>query len=78
MGWYYFTHIGLKGLLRVVVTVYDWLEQLFHKNRLQVKMLRKDNNLNNKKTMLSEVVEHKATNALTETEKNRLRRKSLE
>lgn len=78
LGWYYFVHVGLKSLLWVVVTIYDWLERKFHHNRLQARLLRKTSGLSNKKSMLSEVAEHKVTTALTETEKKRLRKKSLE
>jgi hypothetical protein len=80
LSWYYSLHSALKAVLTLLVGVYDRLEGVFIQNRERARGLRAE-----KKALLREEVnhltvisEHKASMALTPSQKRKLRAKKLE
>lgn len=84
LSWYYSLHSFLQAALRVVVSLYEYLERWFHHNRMRARALRaekrgvKKPRENTADTHLSDLVEHKEATALSEREKQKLRTKKLE
>lgn len=78
LSWYYSIHSTLKALLTLLVRAYDALESLFVRNRDRTKALRAEKRALSKENHLTAMTEHKASTALTATQKKRLRAKRLE
>lgn len=79
LSWYYSLHSLLQAALRVVVSLYDYLEQSFHHNRKRARAIRAERRVvKSPSGMLHNVALHKETTALTSVEKKKLRTKKLE
>jgi hypothetical protein len=87
LTWYYSLHSLLQAALRVVVSLYDYLEQRFHLNRKRARALRAERRgvkigapvtPSATTSHLGAIAEHKETVALTEKEKQKLKTKKLE
>jgi hypothetical protein len=87
LSWYYSLHSFLQLILRVVVSVYDYLESWFHHNRQRARALRKERRQKRRIATradvpgdphLREIAEHKAETALSEKQKQKLKTKKLE
>jgi hypothetical protein len=79
LSWYYSIHKVLRFILSSLVKSYDYLEMIFMRNRDRARTLKLE-----KRTFkqgeghLNQVAEHKASTALTETQKKKLLQKKLE
>jgi len=84
LSWYYSLHSLLQAALRVVVSLYDYLEQRFHSNRKRARAIRAERRAltrpaqSESSSMLTSVAEHKETTALSAKEKQKLKNKKLE
>lgn len=79
LSWYYSIHKTLRVLLTVLVRVYDSLEVLFMQNKERARTIKLEKkSLQNPPGHFDQVAEHKASTALTETEKKKLLKKKLE
>lgn len=79
LSWYYSLHSLLQAALRVVVSLYDYLEQSFYHNRKRARAIRAERRVTkNPSNMLQSVALHKETTALSSVEKKKLRTKKLE
>lgn len=85
LSWYYSLHSFLMAALRVVVSLYEYLERRFHQNRLRARALRAERRGPRKKTEtagtdqhLANLAEHKEAVALTDRQKQKLKNKKLE
>lgn len=79
LSWYYSIHKVLRFILASLVRMYDYLEEAFMRNRDRARTLKIE-----KKTLFApkghfgQVADHKASTALTETQKKKLLQKKLE
>src|SRR3989344_1731276 len=79
LSWYYSIHNVLRFVLASLVRTYDLLEAAFMRNRDRARTLKIE-----KKTLFApkghfgQVADHKASTALTDTQKNKLLQKKLE
>lgn len=85
LSWYYSLHSLLQAALRVVVSLYEYLERWFHQNRLRARALRAERRTAKKSGAglvanqhLANLAEHKEAVALTDREKQKLKNKKLE
>lgn len=79
LSWYYSIHKTLRLLLTLLVRAYDSLEVHFVRNKERARTIKLEKkNLKNSEGHLSQVAEHKAATALTETEKKKLLKQKLE
>lgn len=78
LGWYYSIHSLLRTILRVLVSIYTFIEHIFERNREKTKTLRKERKQKTRQTHLTQIADHKAETALTPTEKATLRKQKLE
>ena len=87
LSWYYSLHSFLQAALRVVVSLYDYLEGRFHHNRMRARAIRAERRaVKRGKEMvpvtvdphLASIAEHKAETALTAKQKQKLKTKKLE
>ena len=79
LSWYYSIHKVLRFILASLVRMYDFLEAAFMRNRDRARTLKIE-----KKTLFApkghfgQVADHKASTALTDTQKKKLLQKKLE
>lgn len=78
LGWYYSLHSLLRAFLKVLHTIYEYIEALFENNRKKAKLLRAEMRNKYTDTHLNQVAEHKAKVALTPEEQVKLRHEKLE
>ncbi|MBY0309552.1 hypothetical protein K2Q16_00165 [Patescibacteria group bacterium] len=87
LTWYYSLHSFLQAALRVVVSLYDYLEQRFHLNRKRARALRAERRgkrhlsgatASATTSHLGAIAEYKESTALTDKEKQKLKTKKLE
>ncbi|MEZ4195161.1 MAG: hypothetical protein R3B53_02060 [Candidatus Paceibacterota bacterium] len=78
LSWYYSIHSMLKTIMTLLVKAYDRLELVFMENRERAKVLRAEKRLMTKDNHLTAMVEHKASTALTDSQKKKLKAKKLE
>ena len=78
LSWYYSLHSLLKNLLKLLVAVYTFFEQLFEKNRKRTRALRAEKKELHASNHLRQMSEHQEETALTATQKRRLRKRKLE
>jgi hypothetical protein len=78
LGWYYSIHSLLRTILRVLVSVYTYIEQIFEKNRLRTKEIRKEFKRHVAQSHLTHMAHHKENTALSPKEKTELRSRKLE
>lgn len=77
LGWYYSIHSLLAGLMRVLVSIYDSIEQVFEQNRTRTRELRKEFKHHRQQSHLTEIAEHRESTALSHEEQVALRHKKL-
>ena len=79
LSWYYSLHSALKAVMSMLVGAYDRLESVFIQNRERARSLRAEKNaLLREVNHLTVMREHKASTALTSSQKKILRAKKLE
>lgn len=78
LGWYYGLHSLLQGVLALIVSIYNYFEGIFERNRSRTKQLRQERKRQTKKSHLTAIADHKAETALTPTEQAALRKEKLE
>ena len=87
LSWYYSLHSFLQAALRVVVSLYDYLEGRFHSNRMRARAIRAERRAMKRgkevapvtvDPHLASIAEHKAEVALTSKQKQKLKTKKLE
>ena len=79
MSWYYGLHRILRLVLVSLVKSYDFLEAIFTENRDRARRLKiEKKNINQSRTHLGQVAEHKTATALSEGQKKKLLKKKLE
>jgi hypothetical protein len=78
LGWYYSIHSFLRTLMNLLVSVYDYLEYKFERNRARASVLHSKKRERDEQSQLSQVAEHKEQVALTAEEGERLRAEKLE
>jgi hypothetical protein len=76
LGWYYSLHSLLRGILKVLVSVYAFIEHMFERNRLRTKELRQE--LKRHKSHLGHIADHKAETTLSFEQQTTLKKKKLE
>lgn len=78
LSWYYSIHKILRLLLAALVRSYDFLEEFFMRNRERARTIKLEKRALQSEGHLGQVAEHKASTALTESQKKRLLTKKLE
>lgn len=78
LGWYYSLHSLLRGIMTMLVAMYDYLERHLEVNRFRAIALREKKRAGNGNSHLQAVAEHKADVALTPEEQEKLREEKLE
>jgi hypothetical protein len=79
LSWYYSLHKTLRILLTILVKAYDSLEVVFMQNKERARTIKLEKKgLNNPDGHFNQVAEHKASTALSESEKKKLLKKKLE
>ena len=79
LSWYYGIHKALRFLLTTLIKIYDYLESIFMRNRDRARTIKVEKrSLEQEQGHLSQMAEHKASTALSETQKKRLLQKKLE
>jgi len=77
LSWYYSLHNALKAVLTILVKIYDSLELVFINNRERARLLRSEKRELIENNHLTEIEAHKVANALSPTQKKKLRAKKL-
>ncbi|MEN9920573.1 MAG: hypothetical protein RL538_466 [Candidatus Parcubacteria bacterium] len=77
LGWYYSIHSLLRTLLKVLVSVYTYIEDIFERNREKTKLLRRERK-QKQQTHFSKIADHKAEVALSKEEQEALMTRKLE
>jgi hypothetical protein len=78
LGWYYSIHSFLRTLMNALVSLYDYLEHKFERNRARASVLHSKKRKRAEQNQLSQVAEHKEQIALSPEEGERLRTEKLE
>ncbi len=78
LSWYYGIHKILRLVLAVLVKTYDFFEEFFISNRQRARTIKLEKRSLQSDGHLGQVAEHKASTALTESQKKRLLQKKLE
>ena len=78
LSWYYGLHSLLKGLLKGMIAVYTYFEDLFERNRVHTKQLRAEKKQLGKYNHLRQIANHRQETALSATEQQKLMKKKLE
>lgn len=82
LNWYYGLHAIFKTCMRFVAGIYFAIEKRMETNRQRVKFLRKErrrrSQWGNPRTRMHEMTDHKKATELSDTEKKKLKKKSLE
>ena len=78
LSWYYSIHSTLRAILTMLVKAYDSLETVFISNRERARVLRAERRTVKRDNHLTVIGEHKATTALSPSQKKKLRAKKLE
>jgi len=77
LSWYYSIHSTLRAILTVLVKTYDRLELVFMSNKERAKVLRAEKRALQNPNHLTVISEHKASTALTPSQKKKLKAKTL-
>lgn len=78
LHWYYSIHAILRAVLRGLVAIYTYFEEVFERNRKRAKELRAEKRQLNELNHLRQMAAHRVDTALTPTEKQKLRKRTLE
>jgi hypothetical protein len=79
LSWYYGIHKALRLILTGLIKTYDFLETAFMRNRDRARTLKIEKRTYvQSHSHLGQMAEHKASTALTESQKKKLLQKKLE
>jgi hypothetical protein len=78
LSWYYSIHSMLRAVMGLLVKAYDSLEMVVINNRERARRLRAEGRVLMQDNHLAEIERHKASTALTASQKKKLRAKKLE
>ncbi|MCB9815058.1 hypothetical protein H6785_00535 [Candidatus Nomurabacteria bacterium] len=78
LSWYYSLHSVLRTILKIIVAVYTYFENLFERNRDRTKQLRSEKRQLNEFNHLHQITTHKQETALSPAQQKKLRHKKLE
>jgi p-aminobenzoyl-glutamate transporter AbgT len=78
LNWYYSIHSVLRTILKGLIAVYTYFENVFERNRKRTKELRAEKRQLNELNHLRQMAVHREDTALTPAEKQKLRKKTLE
>lgn len=77
LSWYYSIHSTLRAVLTMLVKMYDRLERIFMSNKERAKVLRAEKRALQNPNHLTAISEHKASTALTPSQKKKLKAEKL-
>ena len=77
LGWYYSIHSLLRTILKVLISVYTYIEDIFERNREKTKLLRRERK-QKQKSHFTQVADHKAEVALSKEQQEELKTRKLE
>ena len=79
LSWYYSIHKVLRFILTALVKLYDFIEEFFMSNKNKARTLKVEKRaMLQNQGHLGQVAEHKASTALTDSQKKKLLQKKLE
>lgn len=78
LSWYYSIHSVLRAVLRVIIAAYNYMENIFERNRSRTKKLRAEKRQLNESNHLSQMAAHRESTTLTAAQQKKLRKKNLE
>ena len=78
LGWYYGIHSLLRAILKMLISIYTFFENMFERNRLRTKELRQELKRHISKSHLTEMANHKQQTTLTHEQKDELKKQKLE
>lgn len=78
LSWYYSIHSILKAILRMIVAIYTYFENVFEQNRNRTKQLRAEKRQLSEFNHLHHMTNHQKDTALTPSQQKKLRQKKLE
>lgn len=78
LNWYYSIHSVLRTLLRTMIAIYTYFENLFERNRARTKRLRAEKKQLSEYNHLQQMANHRVETALTPTQQQKLRTRTLE
>jgi len=79
LSWYYGIHRVLRLVLTGLIKAYDYLEEALMRNRDRARTIKVEKkSLDQTQGYLEQMAEHKASTALSDTQKKRLLQKKLE
>jgi hypothetical protein len=78
LNWYYSIHSVLSAVLRGLIAVYTFFENIFERNRRRTKELRAEKRQLSELNHLRQMTDHRETTALSPAEQRRLRKRTLE
>ena len=79
LSWYYSIHKVLRLALTALVKAYDFLEEVFMRNKDRARKLKVEKRtINQNQGHLGQMAQHKASTALSDAQKKKLLQKKLE
>jgi hypothetical protein len=78
LSWYYGLHSLLRGLLKGMIAMYTYFEDLFERNRARTKQLRAEKRQLSKHNHLQQIANHREETALSASEQQKLKKQKLE
>lgn len=78
LNWYYSIHSVLRTILRMIVAIYTYMENVFEKNRVKTKKLRVEKRQLEESNHLKQMADYKKDTMLTPSQQRKLKKKELE
>jgi hypothetical protein len=78
LGWYYGIHSLLRTVLRLLVSVYTYFEEMFEKNRAKTRELRQQRRRALVDSHFAKIADHKESVSLSQEQQDTLLKKKLE
>lgn len=78
LGWYYSIHSLLSTMLRILVSIYTYIEDHFERNRTRTKQLRSEKRKLGSQSHLSKIAQHKVDTTLSVEAQKQLKKEKLE
>ncbi len=78
LHWYYSIHSVLKAILKMIIAVYTYFENVFEANRTRTKQLRSEKRQMSDLNHLQQITKHQKATALTPAQQKKMRKKQLE
>lgn len=78
LSWYYGLHSLLRGLLKGMIALYTYFEDLFERNRARTKQLRAEKKQLSTHNHLQQIADHRVETALSVAEQRKLKKQKLE